>query len=554
MLQIVIVGVGITMDIMLYIIAALVLILLVAVMVMRKNKAQKPINTGENAANAPVSTLDADRSSTDQRDTNNVNKFDSLTVAQRFMDQQRYDKAIETLNRALIEKPHDSQLSLKLLSVYATIDQSDDFHKVYDAIKTNGDTAAIKQADELKALLVEEHDQAMSRVAPVVDVDSADFESIDFDLSTTQTNNENTTTENSTSQETPVPIEPLDDLNDIRATDDNVDNMFDLALSDLENTDYSEADTVEPIATEFAPVNHLDTIGEELNLDITGTDTSSATDDEYLATPVNNDFETIENTDDSDFTLDFDLTEQAVAAPVDTAESSALEDISLDDNDFVLDFEDLVTDTDSSIDISADTDVENTTVTDVPAQLTENDFALSLDDSEVSETETKSLMDTPVVIEDTYSENTYNEDTSIAPTTSPTFDDTTFIDDDFELDFEDTASSPTAATPVEVEEVNLANTDITNDITSDIGIDIESDIENANDLVNTETAADFASRFAADFDFVKTLDSHQVTLDLASQYLKLGEYDSAKRLLNEVMAQGNSEQQHQAQALLHRTA
>ena len=38
----VIVGVGVTMDNMLYIIAGLVIILLVAVLVMRKNKAQEP--------------------------------------------------------------------------------------------------------------------------------------------------------------------------------------------------------------------------------------------------------------------------------------------------------------------------------------------------------------------------------------------------------------------------------------------------------------------------------------------------------------------------------
>jgi len=36
--------------------------------------------------------------------------------------------------------------------------------------------------------------------------------------------------------------------------------------------------------------------------------------------------------------------------------------------------------------------------------------------------------------------------------------------------------------------------------------------------------------------------------------VQLGEYDSAKRLLTEVINQGNSEQQSQAQALLDRTA
>ena len=53
---------------------------------------------------------------------------------------------------------------------------------------------------------------------------------------------------------------------------------------------------------------------------------------------------------------------------------------------------------------------------------------------------------------------------------------------------------------------------------------------------------------------MKSLDSTQVTLDLAGQYLQLGEYDSAKRLLNEVLIQGTSEQQNQAKVLLDRTA
>ena len=110
------------------------------------------------------------------------------------------------------------------------------------------------------------------------------------------------------------------------------------------------------------------------------------------------------------------------------------------------------------------------------------------------------------------------------------FDDHILIDDDFDLD--SLSDSPTAATPDAPVEIN---TDITTE-------------------AEAETAEDFSSRFSADFDFVKSLDSHQVTLDLAAQYLQLGEYDSAKRLLNEVMVQGNSEQQNQAKALLERTA
>ncbi|PNK61239.1 FimV/HubP family polar landmark protein [Psychrobacter sp. FDAARGOS_221] len=60
------------------------------------------------------------------------------------------------------------------------------------------------------------------------------------------------------------------------------------------------------------------------------------------------------------------------------------------------------------------------------------------------------------------------------------------------------------------------------------------------------------------FEFVKDLDSAQLTLDLAQQYLEVGEYDSAKRLLQEVLQtdslgkQASEQQQSVARALLQR--
>ena len=108
-------------------------------------------------------------------------------------------------------------------------------------------------------------------------------------------------------------------------------------------------------------------------------------------------------------------------------------------------------------------------------------------------------------------------------------------DDDDDFDFDNIAELATTSMPVASEPFGH--------------------IDNAIAPVAEITSAeDFSAQFAADFDFVKTLDSNQVTLDLAGQYLQLGEYDSAKRLLNEVIAQGNSDQQQQAQLLLERTA
>ncbi|WP_201578547.1 MULTISPECIES: FimV/HubP family polar landmark protein [Psychrobacter] len=551
------------MDNMLYIIAGLVLILLIAVLVMRKNKAQKPsarapIQAGKNlAANAPVTTSGANQHRPTQQNASNEGKFDNLSVAQRFIDQQRYDKAIETLNRGLIEKPNDSQLSLKLLGIYATINQTGDFYRVYDGIKSHSDAKSIAQADELKALLVEEQNQVAQHAVAAQDTQNTDFESLDFDLPASQVNNTPTVQDTVSAEDSAISLldtpteKPAvsDDFNDVSATTENVDDTFELTLSDLED------DVDEPTATSIMPVSQVD-IAEEENLAL----------DASNATP------TIQDDDISDFDFGLDVPAQADnntepsvnAAVID----SASEDITLEDEDFVLDFADLET----AVDADAEQATNEATI-DAP-QNSEDDLTLSLDDideslptDDVLESEQPALVEDNDLgdfvleennfkdndlesdsfedssfednsseefqLDDNNVENT-REESSITPTMPLMFDDNTLIGDDF--DFDSLADAPTAATPVEAEP----------DLSA-----LDSEIVTDNQVEITE---DFSSRFAADFDFVKTLDSNQVTLDLAGQYLQLGEYDSAKRLLNEVITQGTSEQQQQAQVLLDRTA
>lgn len=545
------------MDNMLYIIAGLVLILLIAVLVMRKNKAQKPsartpIQAGKNlAANAPVTTSGANQKNTGQQNSSSVGKnegkFDNLSVAQRFIEQQRYDKAIETLNRGLIEKPNDSQIALKLLGIYATINQTDDFYRVYDGIKSHSDAKSIAQADELKALLVEEQNQVTQPAVAAQDNQNNDFESLDFDLPASQVDNTTTvqdtvSAENSAVSLIDTPTEkPVlsDDFSDVSPTAENVDDTFELTFNDLENGDD------EPTTTSIMSVSQVD-IAEEENLAL----------DASNATP------TIQDDDISDFDFGLDLPEQTdnnSEPPINAAVvDSASEDITLEDEDFVLDFADLETG------VKADTDQATNEATIDVFQNSEDDFTLSLDDIDESVSTDNVLENAQPTLEenndlsdfvleennfkddefqnnsfedlqlDTTTQDTRIEESSITPTAPLMFDDNTVIDDDF--DFDSLADASTATMPVNAEhDVNT--------------VESESVTDNA-----VETTEDFSSRFAADFDFVKTLDSNQVTLDLAGQYLQLGEYDSAKRLLNEVMTQGTSEQQQQAQVLLDRTA
>ncbi|MGX8219721.1 FimV/HubP family polar landmark protein [Psychrobacter celer] len=545
------------MDNMLYIIAGLVLIVLIAVLVIRKNKAQKPsaqpyVKSDRHAA---AQTPAPKASAPVQTDVSSENKFDPITIAQRFVDQQRYDKAIETLNRGLREKPNDSQLSLKLLSIYATINQSENFNKVYDTISSQNDPKSLALADELKTLFFEEQNQVAAQTAPVEQ--AADFESIDFDLPTTHASpTDDVATDDisesdaslASSVETPALSEQV-------LADGNTDTDFALTLSDL------EADLDEP-----APA----------------AEPTTAADESTAAT------ETTEETDFSEF--DFGLEDIETAQPespdvstqADSVEADTTEALTLDEEDFVLDFDDLVTDMDSED--AADKTSTTDHMTDATAQSRDDDFVLSLDnlddaddlnsdlgndlnaasetalaietESDLADLDVETNTDEPVLdlsdeISDELSDDSIDIDdlaldsdfadssddatptltaASELTSSSPTsFDDNTLIDDDFDFD---TLSdeSHTAASPVAPVAAQPAES------------------------IKEDNAEDFSARFAADFDFVQSLDSNQVALDLAGQYLQLGEYDSAKRLLNEVISQGNSAQQQQAQSLLERTA
>lgn len=550
------------MDYMLYIIAGLVFIVLIAVLVMRKNKAQKPTEQPSFKAEkaTPLSTTDVVKGATTQANTDNNEKFNHIEIAQRFMEQQRYDKAIDTLKRGLAEKPNDSQLTLKLLAVYATIDESDNFNKVYDSIKTHGDAKSIAQADDLKALLTEEQNQAAERALPADNNQDAGFESIDFDLPANKIENTDPIIDPSLNEQA---VTHNEYKNDLAASSDSTletshdfdtsEQDFALSLDDLEQ----DIDEDEPAATSAAPVIELD-IADAESL---STSTVSGTND---------------NKSNSELDFDFDLAEQDNTASETNASLSKHNLNNADDEDFVLDLADLELDT-SETNMS----LNDESMTDVSSL--KDDLALSLDsidDNNDTPVETETLSDeTSAVIDDSLNDfefdnfvledhpsennrvlesNSIDElsftdvdaaddqtNETVASSNAPTtgrFDDNTLIDDSF--DFDSLASAPTATTPVEVKN----DYDVSSDVNSTDMLD------NATIETEVEATEDFSSRFAADFDFVKTLDSNQVTLDLASQYVQLGEYDSAKRLLTEVINQGNSEQQSQAQALLDRTA
>ena len=549
---------------MLYIIAGLVLILLVAGFLLRRNKAQKsseqlPTNSEKNTI-TPTSKVDYGAPT--QNITNDENKFDHVTIAQRFMDQQRYDKAIETLKRGLSDKPNDGALSLKLLSIYATINQPEDFDNVYASIKTYNDESTITHADELKSLYFEEQNPVVAQELPVEN--TTNFESIDFDLPPSKVDTDvmssRSVFESTNNTATNEPIDSLevsDEIDSFNPITENLNDSFDLTLSDLEN------DFDAPNTTSETPVIPLDNVN-----------------DNVLETSANDNISNNEDDELSDFEFDFDsFDDTSNESTIDTNLShNDNEKAVLEEDDFILDFDDLSADVDEDIAVTSDDDSNTEEHSIDTIQNSEDDFALSLgrldtsdnintvSNDDLSTTENDSDFDNFILENTDFGNNTSEsmtleeesftdinleepllkddievndvsdvEESNIAPAAPLRFDDNTLIDDDFNIDDADSLfDAPSTTTPVSTVAPVESDTSITPQ--------------------ETESAEDFSSRFAADFDFVKSLDSNQVTLDLADQYLQLGEYDSAKRLLNEVIAQGTNEQKQQAQLLLERTA
>ncbi len=550
------------MNNMLIIVAVLVIVSLVAILVMRKNKAQQPSTSANKKleankkpeANKPKIGAVADQSAINRETVNQaaisvtdpVTKFDSVAIAERFMEQQRYDKAIETLERGLSEKPNDGLLLLQLLNVYMATNQYQDFDRVYQLIQTQGDAATIEQAQQLKGLVSEEHsnsvDSAISRnmrleTEPSINAPNTTFGDIDADQDDLSLGFESSPAIIDTNADTEANSLSTNALDETDYQNDNDD--FTLTLDDLEDTDLSD-DTLnsfdnksanEPISVASQATNVDDdfdfgNFSDEKVADGGDTDVleSSVVSESIAADDLITDNEL--NFDDG-FVLDLEVSTIESTSNTDDFDAnyqSADEQQEIEDFVFNLD--------DSSDNISTDTGLPNDAnqrIEDTSSQFDDSSF----NDFSIGETS----LETPTI--DAPSEDNVSTDmvfdltNVVAPAPiSQDLDDNISIDDDFVFDTDSVdveyATEITTFTPVIIDQI-VVDTDVT-------------------------APVDFDSQFSTDFDFVKTLDSHQITLDLADQYLQLGEYDSAKRLLIEVINSGNSEQQQQAQEMLTRTA
>ena len=615
------------MDNMLYIVAGLAIVLLLVLLVKRRNSAQQPLMMNKKPESSRSNST-VYRSTVSKNNLDNCSreatKFDSVTIAQRFIDQQRYDKAIEALQRGLGKKPNDGPLLLKLLDIYVVTNQRDDFYRIYNTIQTDNDQTIIEQAQQLQDLMARqqpnlEESDALLTMSLVTDDTSAAASHSQFKPLIATSDTASTFEQD----DCLLDLHSLPSVTDAQPASIAVDPKqygqecasFDLLLADLEAADLTATPctdnpfTGNPFTGNSAkpPITSI-VSADAINL--TATNSASNIDDDFSLSFDNRSddmSDDVANPDTSALTAECSepligdqSTQQTLSADsllADTIRAnSAVDQLSFnqsfekevnegledrfdgsfddidsnnDNDDFVMDLADL------SIESKIDSTIDSLSANELAAaQAHRQDFVFSLEDSAVG-IDAAAFVDNATDGFDTNTDTDFDieltaadvANTADSPTNDNLFDFASSDDaDDMAIaDLTDSSSSTPAsestvtdvAVKSSVEEDWLLTDDFVNRVASSaepVTISTHaatelSSVEIATDS-SEQTPVDFDSPFSADFNFVKSLDSYQVILDLAYQYLQLGENDSAKRLLTEVVDQGSSEQQQQAQALL----
>lgn len=533
-----------------------------------------------------------------------------LQAAEQLIQIQDYDGAITTLRRALKNHPSHSGLNFTLLNSYALAKDYQHFNTFYLEVLALNDADITTQANNLK-MLVDEEQRINARSTVMTDTSEAvESDGLDFDLPGFKQDSDKPAI-NSTSQVAmPSVTEAAQPATLANGANSNADNEldFDFAL-DAPETKIAPVTPVPPETEPTTETTAAQSQSNELTFDDFDFDLPSkqpataetvaapvlespteifAPIDEPVTTTsasnVNNNNNAIS---DSDFDFDFDFSlpdnpstnAATAAAPMltpPTAAPSADNNIADDfDFDFDLNAEPAVTPTNDATtepalsfdasDTKASSNLPSDAATSVPVASDEaTDIAsFALDDELLRQAEAATLATpaTPSVAEPVVD---LAEVSAPIEVSAPSQSDSLLISDDmfdFVLDDDTTkAQDPTS------------NVLVTEPTPSDDLIDLSFDdtaTQATNQTTTTPTAspetpsvadegslttAPVVEDLSAILDVIKDIDTNTLNVDLAEQYVNLGEYDSAKRLLDEIKDSNNTALVERAAALRQRIA
>ena len=530
-----------------------------------------------------------------------------LQAAEQLIQTQDYDGAITTLRRALKNHPSHSGLNFTLLNSYALAKDYQHFNSFYSEVLALNDADLTTQANNLKMLVDEEQSINARSTVMTHTPEAVESDVLDFDLPGFNKQESDKPAINSTSQVAmPSVTEMAQPATLANGASNNADNEldFDFAL-DVPETKIAPVTPVPPETKPTTETTAAQPQSDELTFDdfdfdlpsnepataktvaapalespteiVTPVKEESVT--TTLASNVNN-----EAISDSDFDFDFSLPETqstptatAVEPMIMTQTAAPSADNIADDFDFDFDLNaepavtptnDATTETALSFgasDTKASSNLTSDAATSVPFASDEaTDIAsFALDDELILQAEAATLatVATPSVTEPVVD---LAEVSAPIEVKAPSQSDSLLISDDmfdFALD-DDTTKAQDATSNVLVTEPTPSDdlidlsfddeaTQATNQTTTTPTASLETtSIANEGSIITAPVVEDLS----AILDVIKDIDTDTLNVDLAEQYVNLGEYDSAKRLLDEIKDSNNTALVERATALRQRIA
>lgn len=527
-----------------------------------------------------------------------------LQAAEQLIQTQDYEGAITTLRRALKNHPSHSGLNFTLLNSYALAKDYQHFNTFYSEVLALNDADLTTQANNLKTLVDEEQSiNARSTVMPHT-AEAVESDGLDFDLPGFKQHSDKPAINSTLQVAMPSVTEVTQPATPVDGVSSNADNELDFDFAfDAPETKIAPVAPVPPATEPTTETTAAQSQSDELTFDDFDFDLPSkqpataetvpapalestteifAPIDEPVATTLASNVNH-EALSDSGFDFDFSLPESqstptaTAVEPMATTSAAPSADNIADEFDFDFDLNaepavtptnDVTTEADLSFDAS-DTKASNNLFSDaatsVPVASDEaTDIAsFDLDDELLRQAEAATLAPpaTPSVAEPVVD---LAEVKAPREVKAPSQSDTLLISDDmfdFALD-DDTTKAQDATSNVLVTEPTPS------DYLIDLSFD-DADTQATNQTTTTPTAslettsvADNASPttapvvedLSAILDVIKDIDTDTLNVDLAEQYVNLGEYDSAKRLLDEIKDSNNTALLERAAALRQRIA
>lgn len=459
---------------------------------------------------------------------------DPLEEAEGYIAYGRYPQAIGFLSKAIAAAPERSDLRTKLLECYAATNDHEGFSALEAQFEEAGDLDALALAETLKASMA----PAPALAAQVDDDGLIEFES------------------SAAGDELPS-LEDLElDFNQsISQSSTSLPVVGESALELDEGLDFN-LDTAEPQAAVAATDDFGLDLGD-LDLDAPATPSGAADDLSFAGDDLGG----------LDLDADFSLDEPAAAEPLAAVGEGDLDSLG---GDLSFELDDVPTgesdaplaDAEISFDLG-EVDLDglegDTTPAEQAATVSEDDLSFSLDDLDVAEVAPVSEVVSESAVEDDFASldldagaldfevESASAPVAVEPEAELTLDD---LDADFSVgdepelaseplvDLDGAVSSELGDAAAEFD-LALAEPEV---ITED-AVELESPVEESLEVVDAPLADD-------DFDFLADADENATKLDLAKAYIDMGDMEGARDILQEVLAEGSTDQQEEARGLM----